>query len=131
MAVGDFDNDGSVDVLVLVNNAPPILLRNNAARRNQWAGIHLVGKKANIDAIGAKITYKADDLQRHIFKVGGGSYLSSHDPRVVLGLGHRTKLDWIEVQWPQPSGLIERFADVPIRQYTTLVEGSGKPSASL
>ena len=35
-------------------------------------------------------------------KVGGGSYLSDHDPRIILGIGHRTKLDWIEVKWPRP-----------------------------
>jgi len=126
MALGDFNNDGSVDVLVAQNNAPPILLRNNAGKQNHWLGLKLIGKKANIDAIGARITYQAGDLKRAQHKVGGGSYLSSHDPRMVLGLGKRTKLDWLEVHWPQPGGKTERFTELPIDRYITIVEGEGR-----
>jgi enediyne biosynthesis protein E4 len=126
MALGDFNNDGGVDVLVSQNNAAPILLRNNAGRENHWLGVWLIGKKANTDAIGAKVTYQAGDLKRHQFKVGGGSYLSSHDPRMVLGIGKRTKIDWLEVQWPQPSGKTERLTDLPVDRYVTIVEGEGK-----
>ena len=126
LALGDFDNDGSVDVLVTQNNAAPVLLRNNAGRANHWLGVRLVGTKSNIDAIGAKITYQSGDFQRHQFKVGGGSYLSAHDPRMVLGLGKRTKIDWLEVQWPQPSGKTERLTNLPVERYITIVEGEGK-----
>jgi enediyne biosynthesis protein E4 len=131
MALGDFNNDGAVDVLIANNDDAPLLLQNNAGRQNHWLGLRLIGKKANRDAIGAKITYQADDLKRHIFKVGGGSYLSSHDPRVVLGLGQRTKLDWVEIQWPQPSGLIERFTGLAVDRYTTVTEGEGVPQPSV
>jgi enediyne biosynthesis protein E4 len=127
LALGDFDNDGAVDVLVSVNNSAPLLLRNLAATRNHWVGVHLVGRKANRDAVGARITYQSGDLRRSRFKVGSGSYLSSHDPRVVLGLGNRTKIDWVEVQWPQPSARTERFADLPLDRYTALQEGTGTP----
>ena len=126
LAIGDFDNDGAVDLLITQNNGAPILLRNLAGRDNHWLGVRLVGTKSNIDAVGAKITYQAGDLLRHKFKVGGGSYLSSHDPRMVLGLGKRTKIDWLEVGWPQPSGKKERITDLPIDRYITIVEGEGK-----
>jgi enediyne biosynthesis protein E4 len=126
MAIGDFDNDGSVDVLVAINNGAPILLRNNAGKQNHWLGVHLIGKKCNPDAVGAKITYQAGDLKRSRVKVGGGSYLSSHDPRIVLGLGKRTKIDWLDVRWPLPGGTTERFTDLPIDCYVTIVEGEGK-----
>jgi enediyne biosynthesis protein E4 len=126
LALGDFDNDGSVDVLVTQNNAAPILLRNNTGRQNHWLGVKLVGKKANIDAVGAKISYHSGDLNRHVYKVGGGSYLSSHDSRVVLGLGPRNKIDWLEVRWPQPSGKTERFTNLPVDRYISIVESEGK-----
>ena len=126
MALGDFNNDGAVDVLVTQNNAAPVLLRNNVGRENHWLGVRLIGTKANIDAIGAKITYQSGDLKRHQFKVGGGSYLSSHDPRMVLGVGKRTKIDWLEIQWPLPSGKTERFTELPMDRYITIVEGQGK-----
>ncbi|HEY4742579.1 MAG TPA: ASPIC/UnbV domain-containing protein, partial [Candidatus Acidoferrales bacterium] len=93
---------------------------------NHWLGVRLVGRKSNPDAIGARITYQAGDLKRNRMKVGGGSFLSSHDPRVVLGMGQRSKIDSLEVKWPQPSGAVERFTDLPIDRYITIVEGKGK-----
>ena len=126
LALGDFDNDGSVDVLVTQNDGAPILLRNNAGRGSHWLGVHLTGTTANPDAVGAKLTYKAGNLQRHIFKVGGGSFLSAHDPRVVLGLATNSKIDWLEIQWPRPSERVERFTDLPVDCYISIVEGSGK-----
>ncbi len=125
MAVGDFNNDGGIDVLVAVNDGAPILLRNNVGKENHWLGVQLVGTKSNRDAVGARVTYKAGDLTRSRMKVGGGSFMSSHDPRMVLGFGKRKKLDWIEVQWPQPGGVVERFTNVPADRYITIVEGSG------
>ena len=126
LAIGDFNNDGAIDVLIANNDEPRFLLRNEVGAQNNWLGLRLVGKKANIDAVGARITYQAGDLKRSRMKVGGGSYLSSHDPRVVLGIGKRTKVDWIEIKWPQPSGLTERFTDLPINRYITILEGEGK-----
>jgi hypothetical protein len=126
MAIGDFDNDGAVDVLVAVNDAAPVLVRNHIGRHNHWLGVRLIGKKANIDAIGARIAYQAGDLRRTAYKAGGGSYASAHDPRLVLGLGHRAKVDWLEVAWPQPSGKVERLTDLPLDRYITIVEGEGR-----
>ena len=123
LALGDFDNDGAVDVLITVNDGPPLLLRNTAASKNHWLGLRLIGTKSNIDAIGAKVTYQAGDLLRHKTKTGGGSYLSSHDPRLVLGLGNRTAIDWLEVLWPLPGGKAQRFTHLPIDRYITLIEG--------
>ena len=44
---------------------------------------------------------------------------------VVLGIGQRTKFDWLEIKWPQPSGRVERFTDLPIDRYIRIVEGEG------
>ena len=126
LALGDFDNNGTVDALLSQNNGPPVLLRNQAGRGNHWLGVRLVGTTANVDAIGARLSYKAGDLQRHVFKIGGGSFLSAHDPRVVLGLGPNSKIDWLELKWPKPSDRIERFTDLPVNRYVTIVEGRGK-----
>jgi hypothetical protein len=45
---------------------------------------------------------------------------------MVLGIGKRPKLNWLEVKWPRPSGATERFTDLPIDRYITLFEGTGK-----
>jgi hypothetical protein len=125
LAIGDFNNDGAVDVLVTVNGGPPLLLKNSAAVGNHWLGARLVGKKSNPDAIGARVSWQAGDLKRSRLKIGGGSYLSSHDPREVLGIGSRMKVDRLEIQWPQPSAKTEIFTDLPIDRYITIVEGAG------
>jgi hypothetical protein len=125
LAIGDFDNDGALDGLVTANGGAPLLLKNVAAQGSHWLGVRLIGKKANPDAVGARITWQAGDFKRTRLKVGGGSYLSSHDPREVLGIGSRTKIDRLEIHWPQPSGRVETFTDLPIDRYITIVEGSG------
>jgi hypothetical protein len=126
MAVGDFNNDGGIDVLVAVNDGAPILLRNNVGKQNHWLGVQLVGTKANRDAVGARLTYQAGDLTRSRMKIGGGSFLSSHDPRMLLGLGSHPNVDSLEVHWPQPGAAVERFANLPADRYVTIVEGTGK-----
>ncbi len=126
MAVGDFNNDGGIDVLVAVNDGAPILLRNNVGKENHWLGVQLVGTKSNRDAVGARLIYQAGDLTRSRMKVGGGSFLSSHYPRMLLGLGKHPKLDWLDVHWPQPSGAVERIIDLPVDRYITITEGTGK-----
>jgi enediyne biosynthesis protein E4 len=122
LAIGDYNNDGRLDVLIGNNGAAPLLLRNNSGQANHWLGLQLQGTKCNRDAIGARITWSADGLKRSRLKNSGGSYLSSHDPRVVLGLGAATKLDWLEILWPLPSGKVERFSDLPLDRYIKIVE---------
>jgi len=106
-----------------VNGGAPVLLKNVAAAENHWLGIRLVGKKANPDAIGAKISWQAGGLKRSRLKVGGGSYLSSHDPREVLALASAQKSTNLKIRWPQPSGRVDTFTDLPLDRYITIVEG--------
>jgi hypothetical protein len=125
MALGDSDNDGKVDVLIGNNGEAPVLLRNRAGMANHWVGLRLQGTKCNRDAVGALISWSVGGVKRSRLKTGGGSYLSSHDPREVIGLGTAAKLDWLEIKWPQPSGAVERLTDVPVDHYVTVVEGKG------
>ena len=124
LAIGDYNNDGRVDVIIGNNGGPPVLLRNNAAPSHHWLGIKLVGVKCNRDAIGARLTWSVAGVTHTRLKNNGGSYLSSHDPRDVIGLRNATKIDWLEVKWPAPSGRKERFADLPIDKYITITEKS-------
>ena len=126
LAIGDYNNDGRIDVLIGNNGEAPVLLKNNAGEGNHWVGLKLQGTSCNRDAIGARLTWSVGGVVRRKMKNAGGSYLSAHDPREVIGLGTATKLDYLEITWPKPSGKKERFEDVPIDRYVTIVEGKGK-----
>jgi hypothetical protein len=125
LAVGDFDNDGAVDVIVGINGGPPVLLKNNAAKGNNWLGLKLEGVSCNRDAIGARIKWKAGGKVRERLKNNGGSYLSSHDPREVLGIGTASQIDELEIRWPAPSKQVEKLTDIAPNRYLRVVEGKG------
>jgi enediyne biosynthesis protein E4 len=123
LAVGDYDNDGALDVLVGINGGAPLLLKNNAAKGNNWLGLKLEGKQCNRDAIGAKIYWTAGGKKRFRLKNNGGSYLSSHDPREVLGIGFAAMIEELEIHWPAPSKQVDKFKNAPINKYVRIIEG--------
>ena len=93
--------------------------------QNHWLGLKLEGVNCNRDAIGAKIRWSAGGVVRSRLKNNGGSYLSSHDPREVLGIGAAEKIDWVEITWPKPSGKLQRVVNPPIDRYLTVKEELG------
>jgi len=125
LAVGDYTNSGALDVLVCVNGGAPLLLKNNAAQGNNWLGFKLEGVTCNRDAIGARIVCHAGGKNLSRLKTSGGSYLSSHDPRIVFGLGKAEAVDEIEIHWPKPSSQVDRLTGVRINQYVHVIEGKG------
>jgi hypothetical protein len=125
LAVGDYDNNGALDVLIGINGGIPLLLKNNAAKINNWLGIKLEGVQCNRDAIGARVYWTAGGARRYRLKNSGGSYLSSHDPREVLGIGDAEKIDELEIHWPAPSTRIDRFANLSVNRYISIIEGRG------
>jgi hypothetical protein len=122
LAAGDFNNDGRIDILIATNGGPPVLLQNRAGEGNHWLGLKLEGVKCNRDAIGAKIRWSAGGVVRSRLKNNGGSYLSSHDPREVLGIGKAQAMDWVEITWPKPSGKVQRLEKPEIDRYLTVKE---------
>jgi enediyne biosynthesis protein E4 len=125
LAVGDYNNDGAIDVLVGVNGGAPELLKNNVAAGNNWLGVKLEGTACNRDAVGARILWTAGTKTRQRLKNSGGSYLSSHDPREVLGIGTATRIDKLEVHWPAPSKRVDTLNDLAPNRYIHIVEGKG------
>jgi hypothetical protein len=121
LSVGDYDNDGDLDVLVVNNGAAPVLLRNDGGNRNNWLGLELIATRSNPSAIGALITWEAGGVKRTRLKTGGGSYLSSHDPREILGVGKAARIDSVEIKWP--SGRVDKLTNVAPNKYVKVVEG--------
>jgi enediyne biosynthesis protein E4 len=124
LATGDYDNDGDPDLLLLCVGEPPRLLRNDGGHRGNWIGVTLVGTSGNRDAVGARVTVIVGGRGRTKVRVGGSSYLSASDPRLLFGVGEGLRVDQVEVRWP--NGRLERFSGFAVRQYVTLKEGEGK-----
>ena len=123
LAVGDLWNDGRISVLINNVYARPSLLVNSTHYPNHWVAFKTVGTRSNRDGIGAKITVKAG---KRIFVDevrSGSSYISQNDLRVHFGLGSAAKMDSVEIRWP--SGLLERFENLPVDAIHTLKEGAG------
>jgi len=94
-------------------------------RRNNWLGLKLAGVDCHADATGARITWSFGGNTRSLLKSAGGSYLSSHDPRVVLGIGPIEKIDSVEIHWPAPGTHVDRLVNPPMDRYLRVVEGKG------
>jgi enediyne biosynthesis protein E4 len=123
LAVGDLWNDGRMSALISNMNSSPSLLVNQMRTPNHWIAIHAVGTKSNRDGIGARILVKAGSRILVDEVRSGSSYDSNNDMRVHFGLGALAKIEWVAIHWP--SGLVERFAGLPVDTIHTLKEGSG------
>jgi hypothetical protein len=121
VATADFDGDGAVEVLVNNSHDPPSLLKNLGEHQN-WVIVKLLGTKSNRDAIGARVTVRANG-HRQVQEVrSGGGYNSQSDFRLHFGLGSASKLDLLEIRWP--SGLTEKIENVSTNQILTVKEGA-------
>ena len=99
-AVGDYDNDGDVDVFVVNNGGPGILLRNDGGNRQHWLTVVLEGTASNRWGVGARLRLVVGGAVQ-IREVGAqGSYLSHNDLREHFGLGTHPAADTLEIRWP-------------------------------
>lgn len=123
LAVGDLDRDGRPDLVLTSLDASPTILRN--ASKGKPIALELVGrsKRARVP-FGARVRAIAGGRTLVRDLPGGGSYLSSSEPRIYLGLGEATRIDRLEVTWP--SGKTERWSDLKVSDKLRIVEGTGK-----
>lgn len=126
LAVGDYDNDGRLDLLINNLDDGPILLHNEMPQQH-WLLVRCIGTKSNRSAVGARLTLRTGSTQQIREIKAGLSYLSSNDLRVHFGLGAQDKADSLEIRWP--SGLVERVENIHADQILTLEEGKSPASA--
>jgi len=122
LAIGDWNNDGRMDVVFTCLSAPPVLLRNDSQQGNAWIGFELQGTKSNRDAIGSKITIDAGGVKLVRWATGGSSYLSSHDKRVLVGLGSMSDSANLAVDIRWPNGTQQRLTGLKPGRYHKVVE---------
>ena len=100
LAVGDVDNDGRVDAIVLNQNEPLVYLRNDTEDGGHFITFDVEGTKSNRDAVGARVTITSGGRPQMSERIGGGSYQSANDPRLHFGLGPAQLVESIDVRWP-------------------------------
>jgi YD repeat-containing protein len=125
LAVGDLDNDGRIDLLLVAENIPLALFHNQAASQNHFITLALEGTVSNRDAVGARVAVTASGRTQVAVRFGGGSYLSSNDPRLHFGLGGALKADRVEVTWP--SGRRDCHPGLAADTGYRLIEGDPTP----
>jgi enediyne biosynthesis protein E4 len=122
LAVGDLDNDGSIDAVVQAQNEPLAYLHNRTNDGGHWVVLELQGVRSNRDAVGSRVTLLAGGRTRVAQRVGGGSYQSANDPRLHFGLGDSDRIERLEVRWP--SGLVESYTGLSGDRGYLLKEGT-------
>lgn len=124
LACADFNNDGSIDLLVTRIGEAPSLLRNHSPKQGNWLLVTATAPNLNRDAYGAEIYLHAGDRQFMRWINPGYSYLCSNDPRAHFGLGKISKVDQIRVIWPD--GTSETFEGTDVNRQVRIIKGRGK-----
>jgi len=122
VAFGDFDNDGDLDILIVNQNEPPTLLRNDVSGDHHWLKVRLIGVKSNRSAIGAQVIAEYGGRKQAQALLAQSSYLSVNDRRLHFGLG-AAKSAKLEIRWP--NGVREVIEEVAADQLVVIREGSG------
>jgi len=120
LAVGDYDNDGDLDLLITAIDSPPLLVRNDGGNRSQWIQLRLL-EKTGRDAIGARVKITAGGKTQHAELRSGSTYASQSMLRLHFGLGDAAKVDKLEITWPD--GEIQTRDGVPAGQFLTIRRG--------
>ena len=106
-AFGDYDNDGSIEVLVNNQNEAPSLLKLAQKPPGNWVILKLEGVRSNRSAIGARVRLTTGSLTQTREVRSGGSYISQSDLRLHFGLGQAVKIDRVEIEWPSGCRQVE------------------------
>ena len=124
LAVGDVDDDGGLDLLVVNRDAPPYLLMNRVPQRGNWIRFRVLARQGR-DAHAATVSATVGATRTHRDVQPASSYLSSNDPRVHFGLGVTEGATDVAVRWPD--GKTEAFGDFAGGRTVTLRQGTGAP----
>jgi hypothetical protein len=121
-AVADFDNDGDLDIVIADCGGPALLYRNDGGNRNHWLAIKARGRESNRFGLGSKVRVTAGGVTQYREINPSGSYLSTSDMRLYIGLGKETIVQRLEIEWPL--GKKQVLENVPAGQILNLDEAN-------
>jgi hypothetical protein len=126
LAVADLDGDGNLDAVINNHDGKPTVMRNVGTPGNHWINLRLIGnpqKKSPRDAIGSIVYLTIGKIRQRQDIISGAGYCSQNDMTLHFGLGQATKIDKVEVQWP--NGAVESFTVTEVDKTLTIIEGKG------
>ncbi len=123
IAMGDFDNDGRLDLFQANADQPAIFYRGVTEGGGNWIQFKLTGTKSNRDAVGARITLTAGGLKQMHEINGANGYAGQSMSRAHFGIGKAATVDSVEIRWP--NGLIEKVSGVAVNKINKVTEGKG------
>ena len=118
--VGDYDNDGAVDLLITQNHGPAVLLRNEGGNKNNSLRLALKGLNDNKSAIGTKVEVFSDGIRQKFEVYGSSGYLGQNSPYLTIGLGQAKQADVVRMLWP--TGVLQDEIEVAANQVQNILE---------
>ena len=122
--MADFDNDGDLDIVIADSGGPALLYRNDGGNRNHWLAIKARGRESNRFGLGSKVRVTAGGVTQYREINPYGSYLSTSDMRLYIGLGKETVARRLEIEWPR--GKKQVLENVPAGQVLSLDEANAR-----
>ncbi len=126
-AMGDYDNDGDLDIVISNNNQPAVLLRNDGGNTNHWLSLHLIGRGVHangqaksVGGVGAEVRIKSAALEQLAVVRTGSSYMCQNSLRPFFGLGAQSMVERIEIRWPD--GAVQILENVAADQILTVYQ---------
>src|ERR1035437_8002548 len=121
-ALGDFDNDGRLEVVLKNRNGPQLrFFKNVIAELGLSMAFRLTGKKSNRDAIGTSVTIETSIGKQTRMVQAGSGFLAQHSKEVFFGLGTATGSLRAMIRWP--SGLSQQLSNLPPGHRVWVEEG--------
>lgn len=120
-ALGDFNNDGLPDIIVMNDTDNNFLWENTTTNSNNWLKLKLEGVTSNKDGIGSKIEINAGGKTQYRYTLNGEGYIGQNSNTEFIGLGAATIIDYLKITWL--SGTVDYFTNLNTNQTLSIVEG--------
>ena len=127
LIAGDFTGAGAADLIVTQENAPPVLLRNVGANKNNFVRLDLTGFADNKTALGVKVEVFANGLWQKWELAGASGYQTQAAPQILVGLGDAPGIDLLRILWP--TGVLQDEIDLPRQKVIAMKEADRRGSS--